>query len=117
MPTLKRACVVVLAVTLASSCSGSSTTPTPTPAPPPTPPVNVTGTWILQTGLLDQTTTWTLTQSGSDVTGTATRVAAFVVSDKGTITGSVSDSTFTFGWDNITEYAVQPPTLRVQPVL
>lgn len=67
---------------------------------------NLSGTWMMDnpTGVNGQTIVWTLTQSGSHVTGTSTRMADMVVSDTGTISGDVSGSSFAFRWDNTTDY-------------
>jgi hypothetical protein len=45
-----------------------------------------------------------LTQSGENVSGTVSRTASFVVSDRGTITGTVVGNEFRFRWVNVTDY-------------
>jgi hypothetical protein len=78
----------------------------------PTPPTtaNVAGRWVLSTpGVVDQVSLLQLTQVGSEVTGTWERTAAFVMSDKGPISGRISGSGFTFSAQIVTEYTPRFP--------
>jgi hypothetical protein len=59
----------------------------------------------IESGALGTPTTWTLVQSGAEVTGTSRRVAPFVVSDTGTITGTVTGNDVTLTWVHVLELA------------
>jgi hypothetical protein len=91
-------------------CSGERAmpaAPTPLPAPPPAGTASVDGVWILDNPAPGggQPTTLTLVQLGSDVTGTAVRVAPFVVSETGSVTGAVTGTTFNLTWVNVVDFA------------
>jgi hypothetical protein len=68
--------------------------------------IDVGGTWVLQNppGEQNYTTIWILTQSGSNVSGSASRTAPVVLSDRGTVSGIVIGARFLFHWENVTDY-------------
>lgn len=100
----QRGPVIALALCVLA-CGGSPSAPTA-----PTTP-SVTGRWVLVNppGVVGQVSTLQLTQVGADVTGTWDRVAAFVISDKGPVSGNVSGSDFRFTAQIVTEYTPRFP--------
>jgi hypothetical protein len=109
---LQAVCVLTITVGCGSSYAPTAPTTTsvvPTVPPPPTP--NVGGRWDLVNppGVEGQVTILELTQVGSDVTGTWERVAAFVISDKGPVSGNISGSNFMFTARIVTEYTPRFP--------
>ena len=80
----------------------SEPTPTPAPTPPPAPPapaINLTGVWVHRDPAIGYTNTLTLAQSGDAVTGSwvgGHRQPNFQSDGVGTISGPVSNTTFTF---------------------
>ena len=106
------------------ACGDRSAPAAPSPLPDgppallPVATARIDGVWIMnnQLGVDDPSlgvtgsvrrvpTTWTLVQSGSEVTGTSLRVAPFVVSDNGTITGTVTGNDVKLSWINVIELA------------
>ena len=55
-------------------------------------------------GITNRTTTMVLTQSSSTVTGAVSTIAAFVVSDTGSISGTMVGTSFTFRWVDVANY-------------
>jgi hypothetical protein len=51
----------------------------------------------------DPPTFWTLVQTGTEVTGTSRRIAPFVTSDTGTLTGTATGDNVTLTWVNTVE--------------
>ena len=101
---------IVALLGLLMGCSGERTAPgapSPLPAPPPAGTASVDGVWVLESpaGGTGQPTTLTLVQLGANVTGTALRVAPYVVSETGTVTGAVTGTTFNLTWVNVVDFA------------
>jgi len=93
--------LVVLALTVLIGACTSGTTES-SPGAPTTDPLNLAGTW---NGAASDTTgagtmTWSIQQNGASLTGTVTATATDpngqTVIGRGTLTGAVSGSAFTF---------------------
>jgi hypothetical protein len=86
--------LLAAAALTAGGCAGSSTVAPTTPAP-----VNVTGTWSGDVSVMDTTArmTWTLTQSGTTVTGPVlVGLSNGVVLLNGFLTGTMANSALTY---------------------
>jgi hypothetical protein len=99
--------VLMTAALLAGGCVSSGTTSAPSP-----PPLNLTGTW--QGDFAVQTVTaqmvWTLTQSGTAVTGPVlVRLPNGIVLLNGFLTGTLTGSTLTY------TISVGPGSIPTQP--
>jgi hypothetical protein len=95
MRTLPARIAAAAVVLVAAACSDKSTPATPTP----TPQISVTGTWVGDVTVLNTQTrmTWTLTQSGTAVSGPVLLgLPSGTVLMNGFLTGSVNGSSMPY---------------------
>jgi hypothetical protein len=89
----------ILAGVLASACGSSASTPTSPSTPTPTVATSVTGTWngTAADTLGSDKMTWTVTQTGSGMTGTmSVNDTTRSMMGSGAMTGTMNGNTLTF---------------------
>jgi hypothetical protein len=89
--TTRSACATAFLALVVMALPAGCSSPTPT-APTAQGNADVAGVWVERTSNY----TWTLTQSGTAVTGTGAGVGPFGQAITGTLTGSVTGARFTF---------------------